>query len=72
MGGRVLPISVVGDAQDRDSHFGYLNAGLGGYGRSSEIDGIFLHGRDANPDGIGTWSVPSDDTLKERVHHRQT
>ena len=49
-----------------------LHSGLGGYGGSSVIDGVILLDKDANPDGIGTWSAARDGTLEERVYYCQT
>ena len=43
------------------------NAGLGGYGGSSAIDGIILRDKDADT----AWSAASDGTLEERVYYCQ-
>ena len=62
---------IVATYRDADTspkeQFVYHNAGLGGYGGSSAIDGMIMRDKDANT----AWSAASDGTLEERVYYCQ-
>ncbi|MCH8825283.1 MAG: hypothetical protein IH984_17440 [Planctomycetes bacterium] len=47
--------------------FVYHNAGLGGYGGSSAIDGVILRDKDTNT----AWDTESDGTLEDRIYYCQ-
>ena len=63
----LLPCSSAGLGASGKEQFVYHNAGLGGYGGSSAIDGVILRDKDANTN----WEDASDGTLEERVYYCQ-
>ena len=65
---RIVATYRASDSSPKEQ-FVHHNAGAGGFGGSSYIDTVVLRDKDANPDGIGTWSAASDRTLEERIYY---
>ncbi len=63
---RIVATYRAADTSPKEQ-FAYHNAGLGGYGGSSAIDGVILRDKDASTN----WEDASDGTLEERVYYCQ-
>ncbi|MCH8314975.1 MAG: RHS repeat protein, partial [Planctomycetes bacterium] len=63
---RIVATYRAADTSPKEQ-FVYHNAGLGGYGGSSAIDGVILRDKDADTN----WEDASDGTLEERIYYCQ-